>query len=411
MTLRVFILLITAPVFLLLGLTNAALLYESKHAALEAGMREEARAAAVTLAAFAGSGDDLADFRRPGTRRRDLIAAARLIPDLEAIAVVRRDGAVLPLHGPPPQWAAFSPRGRILVEDGGEGLRVRAIEPLSADSAVLVELNGRSYRAQMRGLVIQCASIVGGVGMVGILLSLWLARRFGRELRAAAIHMRATRERQGGRARKAGDADYSLRELGELVHAVEVMEALSRNTAERPAVLPPAERLFDAGHLRAMTPPVDRIVAGRRVTARMLGAPEPGALIAVAETPGGGALLLATVERDDPGVALSLAQALRPVAEAWLKGAADKDDFRRLAGAVRFERVDWTRGPAAGRDLHILASTETVELARNYQALGLAADAGELLDGLTALLPPDAGGLFAVLEPQPAEASAASASS
>ena len=408
MSLRAFIMMVTAPVFLALALANALLLVQSKQAALDQGMRTEARAAAVTLAAFARqSPNDLAASRRPGPRRRDLLAAIREVDDVENLGIVYRDGTTTPIYGDLGE-AEYSPTSHVVIIGKGADMVVRATEPVSADKAVVVELNGRTFAERQQFMYRLWTTILIAVAIYGVLLSLWLARRVARELRGAELHLRNFREDLSQRAQEARVGDYEMREVDELVHAVEVMESLNRNAAQPPAVLS-SHQLFDAAHLRALAPSLDRIIGGAHVVARTLGKTAPGALVAAVETPGGGgALVLAEVERAEPGEALSLARALVPVAEAWLRGEMEEADFLRLAGAIRLARVDWTDILQDIR-LETLGSDEVNELAANYRARHIAPDAARLLEDLEKLLPAGAGGLAAALEPQPTEAKAASA--
>ena len=222
MSVRIIIVLLALPLFLLLAAVNSLLLYRGETREMEAGLRGEALAAAVTVGEFARqSPDPFRDLARPGRRSAVHLATAR-IPGLDALYLVHPGGRTLNLLDKPiptPRHDAVSLRAEVLGtwRDSRGHLQITAMAPAGAEMVVVADIDAEPLAQRAFHLKRLSIALVGGSVTLAILLGLIIARRVTREFRRT----RALIEARG--AGGTGD-ELRIREVRDLRDAVRLIE-------------------------------------------------------------------------------------------------------------------------------------------------------------------------------------------
>lgn len=231
MSVRNIIVLLALPLFLLLAAVNSLLLYREETKDMEAGMRSQALAAAVTVGEFAkASPDPFADLARPG-RLAALHAATAQIPGLDALYLTRPGQPPFslldrpiptPRRGPAPLRAAMigtwqDSLGRPLIS---------ALAPAGHGATVVADIDARPLARRIYHLKRLSIALIAGSTALAILLGLTVARRVTRELRRA----RAIIDAHGD---DGDDRLLKIREVRDLADAIQLIDKSVASELER----------------------------------------------------------------------------------------------------------------------------------------------------------------------------------
>lgn len=408
MTVRRVFLLLVVPLFLLLAGVNGALLFVWERAEAERSLENQAIAAAVSVAAFADSVDDLALSLADPQRAAALGAAAARVEGLHALYVLRADGSVRRLAGEAAAVDAVRPRAprspvALPVEVDRTGRRlVTALAPAAGGRVVVAQIDAEPLVVRLAELRRTIAWLVVGSGVIGFVLAWLVARRIAREL--ARTHAMTA---DPGLEAAAGEAGgFRIRETRDLALAVRLMRAsVAGRMARGRHELARRDQARDeaaavAAHRETALPPLATTAAGVEVAARMLGTALPGSFHALCVKDGCAALVLGECEGPTPSAALARALAARRYCEArLLEGAPEErlDEATRAFAIGRLAWAAWSQGAPQEPGVLALLDSDAGERAAAYgrRAERLAPDA--VLDDLQALL--DANGVVAALRP------------
>lgn len=407
MSIRRIFLALVAPLFVLLAAVNGGLLYVWEKAEAEKGLEGEAIAAAVTVAAFLSTPERTRAALSDAVRTHALEQAVVRSPGLEGVWIVESGRPALRLAGAGEMAglgpvAAGPPRALPVRRDQG-GPHVLGLADAGPGRTVVARIDAAPLFERVAGLQRLIALLIAGAGGVGLVLALVIARMIGRELARNSAQVAAD---DGAPA--PDEAAFRIRETRDLGAAVRLMRAsVSGRMARGRRELLRRDRsrtpVTSVSALRpSLSPPVVAEAAGRRVAARLVGAPAPGLFVAFCTREDRAGTVLAEATADSPADALALALTARRALEATLLDgdpAQRVDDVRAAFGLSRAVWKVWSADqPAEGLEVLGLAGDPgALCRARTYagRAGGLAP--GEVLDDLEVLLGVD--GAIAVIGP------------
>ena len=241
MSVRTIIVLLAVPLFLLLAAVNSLLLYREETKDMEAGMRSQALAAAVTVGEFAkASPDPFADLGRP-SRLAALHAATAQIPGLDALYLTRPGQPPFslldrpiptPRRGPAPLRAAMigtwqDSLGRPLIS---------ALAPAGHGATVVADIDARPLARRIYHLKRLSIALVAGSAALAILLGLTVARRVTREFRRT----RAIIDAHGDIGEEGLLKIREVRDLADAIRLIDKSVESELERASRPATGDPA---------------------------------------------------------------------------------------------------------------------------------------------------------------------------
>lgn len=222
MSVRIILVLLALPLFMLLAGVNSLLLYREETRDMEAGLRGQALAAAVTMAEFAReAADPFADLAQPH-RLGALHASTGNIPGLRALYLVQPGRTPLSLLDRPvtaPRMMAAPARPEIIGtwEDAAGDPRISAIAPAGRGAMVVADIDARPLARMTFHLKRLAVALVGGSAVLAILLGLVVGRRVSREFQRT----RAIIAAHGGAA---GDDGLSIVEVRDLADAIQLID-------------------------------------------------------------------------------------------------------------------------------------------------------------------------------------------
>lgn len=222
MSVRLILVLLALPLFLLLAGVNSLLLYREESRDMEADLRGQALAAAVTVAEFARESDDpFADLAAPH-RLAALHAATGNIPGLRALYLVQPGKAPLSLLDRPvasPRTIAAPARPRIIGgwEDEAGDPRISAVAPAGRGAMVVADIDAGPLERMTFHLKRLSAGLIAGSAMLAILLGLVVGRRVSREFQRTRAIITA-------HGATGGDDSLSIVEVRDLADAIQLID-------------------------------------------------------------------------------------------------------------------------------------------------------------------------------------------
>jgi len=408
MSIRSIILAASTPLLILLAAVNGALLYHQSEAEMRRGLDERALAAAIVAAEFLSSADDPAALTRNPTRRAALASAAGHVEGLEGFYLVQGDGVILTLAPSKMGWkpaVAESPKaaevGPLASADGHRYVVARA--PVTGGGHVVARVDADPLYEQLGDLLRWIVAGVIAAGVVGVAAGWHVAHRIRRELAASRGVIAAL------------DADVPLpdtsaltiAEAADLAAALRLLDvnrrteltALHRRLAQEDGARTEGAAL--ATWRATLFAPVDEVVAGRRVAARMLGDARPGCFFALCRGDGRATLVVGECGGADAREALALAVSARRFLEGhWheLGDAGALDTLHEAFGAECVRHVTWAEVDlAAGMHLLAVSDPDNMAAAETYVRADAEGAPAKCLDAIAALLEPD--GVFAIVGP------------
>lgn len=332
MSVRLIIMLLAPPLFLLMAAINSLLLYNEETRDIEMGLRGQALAAAVTVAEFArASSDPFAELAAPA-RMAAMKRATSEIVGLEALYLTSRDGRLLNFIAKPAivRPGLRRPARAIAiggwVDPAGDPLIV-AVAPAGPGQMVVADIDAKPLADRAFHLKRLSIALIMGSAMLAVLLGLVVARRVSSEFRRT----RAIITAHGGGA---ADRALDIREVRDLADAVGLieksvaseLEGLSRRrTAGDPALGIAAVR---AAHF----PDISESHHGMRLAIRILPGAPPGSFHLHSADDDGVTVVIGEVD-GEPARALAGAVALRAY---MLAAGADTFDARLAAASAAF---------------------------------------------------------------------------
>lgn len=384
MSVRIILVLLALPLFLLLAAVNSALLYREESRDMEAGLRGEATAAAVTVAEFAReSPDPFADLVQPH-RLAALHASTGNIPGLKALYLVEPGRAPLSLldravASPRIVAAPARPESIGPWQDKAGQLLISAIAPAGRGAMVIADIDAEPLARMTFHLKRLSIALVGGSAIVAILLGLVVGRRVSREFRQT----RAIIAAQGGSGRE--DDALSILEVRDLADAIQLIDTSVADDLARLAGKNLVDPDSGIATLRAKHfPDIAEHHAGATLAIRTLPGAAPGSFHVHSRCETGFLIALGEID-GDPAQALAAAIALRDFVAA---GPAEQFE-QRFALASRAFGVTHAIDPISARD-GVFALHDTHRAMPDYAARNPGLDP-EALTADLALLFPDAG--------------------
>lgn len=384
MSVRIIIILLALPLFLLLAGVNSLLLYREDTMDMEAGLREQALAAAITVAEFAkASPDPFVSLARPH-RLRALRSAARDIKGLDALYLSRPGASPLNLLDRPPitpRQGAVPTRAIVLGtwHDAQGDPHITALAPAGQGAMVVADIDAEPLVRRVLHLKRLSIALVLGAMTLAILLGLIVARRVMREFR----HIRSIIGAQGASA----DQSLAIREIRDLADAIRLIDASVADELERLGDRAGGDPATGIAAARAQHfSDVDESLGGVRLSIRTLPdapsgcfhirmARDDGHIIAIGEIGG------------DPAPALAGAIAVRDHVRA---GAPEQFEARLAAAGKAFGVIRATTIVATPGEASVLALNAPAGTLRDYAERNPGLDPDALASDL-AMLFPDAG--------------------
>nr|WP_047165892.1 hypothetical protein [Sphingomonas sp. Y57] len=336
MSVRTVIILLALPLFLFLAGINSLLLYRQETYHMEAGLRGEALAAAVTVAEFARQADDpFAELGEPG-RRAALRDAAHKIPGLVSLYLSRPGSALLNLLDTPaiPRTSLTVPdKARVVhdwVDAHGDPL-VTAIAPDGHGAMVVAEISAEPLARRAFHLKRLSAALIAGSAALAVLLGLIVARRVGRAFGRTRAIIEA-------RASEGDDEALGIREVRDLADAIGLLDTSVASELERLERRPGGGLAEGIAVLRERhLPGFDRTEGGTALSIRPLPGAPAGSVHVALPCPDGGWAIALGVADGEPAEALAAAIGARDHVAAGT-AATFRD---RLEVAARAFGVDW----------------------------------------------------------------------
>jgi len=328
MSVRMIIILLALPLFLMLAAVNSLLLYREQSKDVNAGLRGQALAAAVTVAEFAKSSQDpLAELAQPH-RLAALHGGTRNITGLEALYVVRAGQPPLNLIEKPLIGALSPPTptsAKVLGTREGPGGRpiITAIAPAGEGTTVVADIDAQPLVQRTGHLKRLTIGLVSGSAALAILLGLLAARR-------VILEFRRTRAIIDARGRQAGE-QLRIQEIRDLADAVHLIQASIASELQRLDASGTSDAAVGIASVRYRAFPDLAISAGTlRLSIRVLPTAPPGSFYVAQPREAGCFVALGEVD-GEPAEALAGAMALRRFVEADDPDRLDE----RLAAASR----------------------------------------------------------------------------
>lgn len=222
MSVRIIIILLALPLFLLLAGVNSLLLYREETKDMDTGLRGQAQAAAVTVADFVRSSPDPYTDLSQRERLFALRQVSNNIVGLDALYFIRPGSPPLSLiakpmrtayHGPVPSTAHVL--GTWQHEDGHRV--ITALAPVGGGAMIVADVDAEPLVRRTFHLKRLSIALIGGSAALAILLGLIVARRVTREFRRT----RAIIDAHGGVPEQDGLGILEVRELGDAIHLID----------------------------------------------------------------------------------------------------------------------------------------------------------------------------------------------
>jgi hypothetical protein len=401
MNIRLTILSLSIPLFLLLVGLNGALLFDQETTEMKQALGDQAVAAAVTVSAFAATAPDPVRYLTQPARRASVQKATMEVTELKALYLVRSRTIVahlIPASATIDAARLHAPAAPVAlpIETNSAGRRVvAALAPVSPDMFIVSEVDAEPLYARIAALKRLLLLLLISAGVIGGGLALLVARRVTRELALNRAMIAAI-------ARDAPPPPapvLMIRETRDLAAAVGLMGASLAAGLERDRrAMIELDLLRDetasvAAYHQAAFAPVSWHSAGVTVEVRMLGDAPAGCFFALCKGHNGkhGALVMGECTASTPAAALAQALAARRFFEGHMgagntvKCVAIARDAFELA---RIVWLDWTDSETvtATRTLALLDDKSTQRAAAYVHQMGML-DPDALMGDLTALLP------------------------
>jgi hypothetical protein len=331
MSVRIIIILLALPLFLLLAAVNSLLLYREDTMNMEAGLRAQALAAAVTVAEFARTAaDPFADLARP-LRLQAVRAAGRDIKGLDALYLSRPGQPPLNLlDRPPVTTRQDSAPARAMVlgtwHDAAGRPHITALAPAGQGAKVVADIDAEPLIRRAFDLKRLSIALVAGSLALAILLGLFVARRVAGEFR----RLRAIIDAPGGAG---GRQALAISEVSDLADAVHLIDASVAGELERlggPAIGDPAIGI--AAAQAKYFPDIAETVGDTQLSIRTLAGAPPGCFHLHLPRDGGAIVAIGAMD-GAPAEALAAAVALR---DHVLAGAPQQFEARLAAAGAAF---------------------------------------------------------------------------
>jgi hypothetical protein len=223
---RLIIVLLALPLFLLLAAVNSLLLYQEETREMAAGLRGQALAAAVTVAEFAkASSDPFTDLVQPH-RYRALHSGTRGIVGLDALYLVRPGRPPLDLIDRPlsSHRQGIAPAKPALIgpwRNARGHLLITALAPAGKGDMVVADVDADPLGRRALHLERLSIALVVGSAALAILLGLIIARRVIGEFRRT----RAIIEARGGGYAGEQLGIQEVRDLADAIHLIDASVA------------------------------------------------------------------------------------------------------------------------------------------------------------------------------------------
>lgn len=335
MSVRTIIILLALPLFLFLAGINSILLYDEETRDMEAGLRGEALAAAVTVAEFARQAEDpFSELGEPG-RQAAIRDAGRKIPDLRALYITRPDGALLNLFDRPAilrDGLVVPEHARVVsnwTDPQGNPL-ITAIAPDGHGAMIVAEIAAEPLARRTFHLKRLSLTLIAGSAGLAVLLGLLISRRVGR----AFSRTRAIIETRSG---SSDDAALGIREVRDLADAIGLLDKSVTSELQRLTLRPEGGLAEGLAALRARhLPGIERVESGVALSIRPLPNAPAGCVHVALPCDGGWSIALG-VAGGEPAAALADAIAARDHVAAGSPGSFQD----RLDVATSAFGIDW----------------------------------------------------------------------
>jgi hypothetical protein len=387
MSVRIIILLLALPLFLLLAAVNSLLLYREDTANMEAGLRNQALAAAVTVAEFvSNSPDPIAYLAEP----RRLAALSRVNKEIAGLDALYMTSPARPplnlLASPIPDMRRDVPPDKAYVLNtrvaaGGRHL-ITALAPVGRSMVVVADIDAgplarRAFQLKRNSILLIAASAI-----LAMLIGLILAHRVIGEF----YRTRAIIDSRGDHAR---DRPLRIREVRDLADAVRLIDASVASELERLGKSREGDPAIGIAAARARHfPDISIDHRGVALSIRLLPNAPAGAFYACKAVENG--VLFAVGEvAGEPAAAFASAVALR----AYLVAGPADEFIERLSFAARVfgtTKADFRELHAGSGGFISLCLNGNGGAMRDYAAHNPELDPDGLTTDLAALFP-DAG--------------------
>ena len=389
MSVRIVILLLALPLFLLLAAINSLLLYRQDTAGMEAGLRDQALSAAVTVAEFAGaSGDPSANLSDP-RRLAALRTVRRDIPGLSALYLSRPGQGpinllVTPLVAPRSGPAPAAARVLGTWQNGDGRPLITALAPVGRGAMVVADIDAEPLARRSRHLKRLSIALIGGSAVLAFLIGLVIARRVIGEFRR-------TRAMIETHSREPDDEPLGIREVRDLADAVRLIDASVSSELQKLGGPTESDMAIGIAEARARhVPDISERSQGWSISIRVLAAAPPGSFYLHRLHDSGCDLIIGVIE-GDPARALALAVALRSHVLAYpeedlvdryhavreIFGVRTDRVIRRLSGPVGLSAPDGALKGYAARNPRLDTDALTRDLSLLFPGAAIIAAANE----------------------------------
>jgi hypothetical protein len=407
MRIRSIILAAAIPLLLLLAAVNGALLYFQTEAEMRRGLDARALAVAITTAEFLSAMDDPAEQIGSAPRRAALVSAAQHVEGLEGLYLVSSGGRITALVPPDRPWTPGGTAPRAAAEVGamtnaGGNRHVVARARVAGGGFVAARIDAEPLFARLDGLLRWIVAGVAAAGVVGLAAGWHVARRIQREL-AVSRHLMAALDTGSP---VPDTTALTITEASDLAAALRLLDANRRaalSGIDARQVREDRDRTDAAAFATwraAAFPPIDTMVAGGRVAARLCGNAAPGCFFALCKREDRAALVVGECD-GDTREALARAIAAGDFLERhWHDRTPDEalTAAREAFAATRLHHLAWSESdPPVGSGLLAITDAETAAAAELYVRTAPDAPPAATVDRIDALLEPD--GILAVVGP------------
>lgn len=384
MSVRIIIVLLALPLFLLLATANSLLLYQQEIDDIEQGLRGEALAAAVTVAEFARDmRDPFAELSQPA-RLAAIRSAGAKIPGLDTLYLAAPDGRILNLLDRPAivRYSLKAPDRPVIVGNWHDD----AVQPLIAARApagrgyvAVADIDATPLLRRAFHLKRLSAALIGGSAVLAIMLGLFVAARVTREFRRTRSIIAAPGGDVPGKT-------LGIREVRDLADAIGLIDKSVTAELARLDDNRPADPTLGIDVLRHRHfPDVSENRDGIALSIRALPAAPAGAFYLYWIDEGGCSVILGTVG-GMPAEAFASSIAVRDYVMA---GAPEHMD-RRLEIAAQAFGAEWKKTMITGAQSVGVALPGRTEAVAAYVARMADLSPDDLATDLASLYP-DAG--------------------